>query len=623
MAQKHDEAAVEDGERRIRALDPERARAWLDDLVGAARERSDGGLVDRLREGSSRVESIAAVLDLSTYLNSLAQQHPEWLEPLLGDARAAIAERIIGRIDELNVLPTPDQAEPALMTRLRQIKREVSLLLAMRDILGLAGPQETTGDLSALAEAAVRAAVRFCLADLHRRGKLKLPHPEDPERRSGFFVLGMGKLGARELNYSSDVDLIVFFEETAGIFPEPMEAVDVLSKLVRRLVRIIGERTADGYVFRTDLRLRPDPSAMPLAISTDAALTYYEGSGRNWERAAMIKARCIAGDRQAAEAFLEEIAPFVWRKYLDFAAIMDIQSMKARIDEHRGFDDIAVAGHNVKLGRGGIREVEFFVQAQQLIAGGRAPQLRQRRTDRALEELAEGGWITAATRDELTADYWFLRRVEHAIQMVADEQSHTLPEDEEGLERIARLAGLKDRSAFAEALVEHLKRVDRHYGGLFKERDEEAKAEDPQAALAGLLNAEDDSEGVARLKALGFARPGDVARIVRGWSFGRYRCDALRRGPCASRPRPANAPQGVLAGAGSGRGDRDLRHLPRRPAGGHPVLLADRLQPAHPRPSGARHHLGPGAARDDRGAPACLRRAARPGVLRRDSGPAT
>ncbi|MBB4004231.1 bifunctional [glutamine synthetase] adenylyltransferase/[glutamine synthetase]-adenylyl-L-tyrosine phosphorylase [Aurantimonas endophytica] len=508
------------GEIRPVPLDPEKAAAWLADLRKAAGAKELPKLDAFLGRGGPDVDALAAILDLSTHLNAEMLQHPEWLEALFGeDARARI-DALIGRAAHLD---GPELGEAAMMAELRRIKRETCLLIALRDLFGASTVAETTADLSALAEAAIGAAMRFCIAEAHRAGKLKLPHPDEPERGCGIFVLGMGKLGAGELNYSSDVDLIVFFDAASGICTDPGEQVDVFSRLVRRLVRMIGERTADGYVFRTDLRLRPDPGAMPLAISTDAAMTYYEGSGRNWERAAMIKARPVAGDRAAGEAFLQELTPFVWRRYLDFAAIADIQAMKSRIDEHRGFDDIAVAGHNVKLGRGGIREVEFFVQAQQLIAGGRSPALRQRRTDRALAALTAGGWIAADTERDLSDDYWFLRRIEHCIQMVADAQTHTLPDDPDGLERIARLAGFEDRAAFSTALLERLHRVDRHFTRLFNDgRDRDADAP-PQGGFERLLSTDDDPESLARLAELGYARPADIARIVRSWNYGRYR----------------------------------------------------------------------------------------------------
>ena len=529
-------------------LDINRAKDWAGDLRKAADEAGlvrlsalmsdigDAGEVAGAASipGPSDADRIAAVLDLSPFLGGQMLQHPEWLDALFdADARDIIAARIAALAD----CPSADQSEAALMTALRLAKGEASLLVALRDLFGAATVAETTADLSALAEAAVGAAVRYCLREADRTGKIALADNASPEAGSGLIVLAMGKLGGRELNYSSDIDLIVFFDPEAGICAEPMEAVDIFSKLAKRLVKIIGERTADGYVFRTDLRLRPDPGATPLAISVDTAMTYYESSGRNWERAAMIKARPIAGDLAAGDAFLKELSPFVWRRFLDFAAIADIQAMKGRIDEHRGFGAIAgsqgLGGTNVKLGRGGIREIEFFAQAQQLIAGGRSPKLRPRRTDEALIALAQTGWISNNAAEQLTADYWFLRRVEHAIQMIADEQTHTVPDDADGLERVARLSGFAGRADFAARLIETLQRVDGRFDELFSEgrrRGEPAHGRVEAGTPGGertlfvrLLSSEDDPDALAVLERIGYARPGDIARMVRSWGFGRYR----------------------------------------------------------------------------------------------------
>jgi len=501
-------------------IDEDAARRWIADLREAAEERGLNRLGAFLESGHPDTARLSALLDLSPFLNGIILKNPEWLEDVLTEGAAACVKRTIESVAGHAI---SDMNERGLMTALREAKRRIALLLAMSETFGGASLEETTGALSDFAEAAVGAALRFCLADLNASGKIALPFPEEPEKECGLFVLGMGKLGARELNYSSDIDIIVFFDADKPLTPDPMDASETLARLVRKLTRILNERTGDGYVFRTDLRLRPDPSAMPLAMSTDMALTYYEGSGRDWERAAMIKARTIAGDRKAGEAFLKEVTPFVWRKYLDFSAVAAIQDMKQRIDRHRGFESIGLAGHNVKLGRGGIREIEFFAQAQQLIAGGRAPKLRQRRTDRALAELASGGWIAGKTAEELTSDYWFLRRVEHAIQMQADEQSHTLPEDDEKLAAVAHLAGFSGVDALGEALLPCLKRVDRHYSGLFSEGRDEADRGDDHSALATLSRTPDDPTAIAALESLGYERPNDIARVVHSWTLGRYR----------------------------------------------------------------------------------------------------
>ena len=240
-------------------------------------------------------------------------------------------------------------------------------------------------------------------------------------------------------------------------------------RVTQALARLLQQRSGDGYVFRVDLRLRPDPASTQVAMSTDAALHYYEREGRTWERAAMIKARPCAGDPKAGEALLAELAPFVWRKHLDFAALADVHDMKRQMQTYRGQSEIAVEGHNVKVGRGGIREIEFFAQTQQLIAGGRHPELRVRPTLRG----AAMCWRPATgsrsqARDELTAAYEFLRRVEHRLQMIADEQTHALPEDAEAVERFAHFFGYDSRAAFAKDLLGHLNTVQGHYSKLFE-----------------------------------------------------------------------------------------------------------------------------------------------------------
>src|SRR4029077_15610673 len=230
------------------------------------------------------------------------------------------------------------------------------------------------------------------------------------------------------------------------------------------------------------LRLRPDPASTQIAISTAAALDYYESRGQNWERAALIKARPCAGDLAAGEALLAALSPFIWRKYLDFAAVADVHAMKRQIQVYRGHDEIAVEGHNIKLGRGGIREIEFFVQTQQLIAGGRYPELRVKATlqtlpplvggariaPHATDERGGGAWVDQHVRDDLGAAYRFLRLVENRLQMVADEQTHSLPADRDDLQRFACFAGFADRDAFAQALLVHLRNVQRHYATLFE-----------------------------------------------------------------------------------------------------------------------------------------------------------
>jgi glutamate-ammonia-ligase adenylyltransferase len=341
---------------------------------------------------------------------------------------------------------------------------------------------------------------------------------------SGLIVLGMGKLGGGELNYSSDIDLILLYDPARAA---PV-ARDILhgffNRLARELVRILDERTADGYVFRTDLRLRPDPRSTPLVMSVAGALSYYESVGQNWERAALIKARPVAGDRIAGQRFLAELQPYIWRKHLDFAAITDIHSIKRQIQAHRGGGRIAILGHDIKLGRGGIREIEFFAQTQQLIWGGRRRDLRVSATCEALARLAAAGRITESDRAALTADYRFLRRVEHRLQMVDDAQTHRLPGDAEGIAKLAVFLGYPNAEAFTGELVAHLGSVERHYAELFEEA--------PSLADSGNLvftGADDDPGTLETLTQLGFAKPSDVVGMVRDWHHGRMRATRSHR----------------------------------------------------------------------------------------------
>ncbi|CAN0187297.1 unnamed protein product [Discosporangium mesarthrocarpum] len=328
----------------------------------------------------------------------------------------------------------------------------------------------------------------------------------------------MGKLGARELNYSSDIDLIVLFDQETVPYTGDGGLQHLFTRLARNLVALMDERTRDGYVFRTDLRLRPDPGATPPAISVLAAEVYYESAGQNWERAAMIKARPVAGDEQAGLAFLDILRPFMWRRSLDFAAIQDIQSIKRQINAHRGGAQIAVAGHNIKLGRGGIREIEFYAQTQQLIWGGRNPDLRVRGTIEAITRLTAAGHVTPAALADLTKAYGFHRRLEHRLQMTDDRQTHELPDDEEGLLKVAIFLGYETVEAFTEDLLSELRTVAQHYAALFEDEGD----------LAGTGNlvftgAEDDPDTLKNLAEMGFAEPATISSTVRVWHAGRYR----------------------------------------------------------------------------------------------------
>jgi glutamate-ammonia-ligase adenylyltransferase len=462
---------------------------------------------------------LEAVFGNSPYLAGLALREPETLTRLLEEGPDAA----FGAALDLAAGPAPEVTRAQLAETLRTAKRRAALAIGLADIAGLWPLERVTGALSALADAALQASAALLLREAEARGEMRLRWPDDPTRGSGLIVLGMGKLGARELNYSSDIDLVVLFDPEAGAYhgDNPLAC---FVRIARDLVRLMEERTAGGYVFRTDLRLRPDPAATPLAVSVEAALTYYGALGQNWERAAMIKARPVAGDGAAGASFLAELRPFVWRKNLDFAAIRDVHSIKRQIQAHRGGATIAVAGHNLKLGRGGIREIEFFAQTQQLIWGGRDPALREPATLRALAALTRVGLVQERTRAELEEAYRFLRRIEHRLQMIDDRQTHAVPTEPAGLARLAAFAGFSDTDAFAAALTHQLSRVERHYAALFEEA--------PELGGPGSLvftGVEDDPDTIATLRQMGFANPSGVAATVRGWHHGRPRATRSSR----------------------------------------------------------------------------------------------
>jgi glutamate-ammonia-ligase adenylyltransferase len=477
----------------------------------------------------------AALLDAlgghSPYLAELAARESEALMAL---AETGPDEAMAQAIDPLAALD-PAMPRAAVAAALRQAKRRGALAAAVADIAGLWPLERVTGAISDLAEAAIDAACAHLLREAAARGEIRLPGAQkaDPRlvgRNSGLVVLGMGKLGGRELNYSSDVDLMVLYDPTVAAYHAD-RAGAVYVRIARDLVKLLEDRTADGYVFRTDLRLRPDPAATPLAVSIPAAITYYESMGQNWERAAMIKARPVAADRAAGEAFLREIRPFVWRRHLDFAAVADIHSIKRQIHAHKGAKGanatVQVEGHDVKLGRGGIREIEFTAQVLQLIWGGRDPGLRNPTTIGALTALAAAGKIDPRAVKDLSAAYVFLRNLEHRLQMVADRQTHRMPEDAAGVARIASFLGFADAEAFRAAFTRHMEQVERHYGEMF-EAEPTLASEEAKGSLV-FTGVEDDPATIATLRAMGYANPSGVAAMVRGWHHGHTRTTRSER----------------------------------------------------------------------------------------------
>jgi glutamate-ammonia-ligase adenylyltransferase len=492
-----------------------------------AEQRLAGWLVDLEPQQAAAIRERAARYPrLNSILLGVSQASPYLFDLLRADAARAIRlfdcapEPHLARLIEetcRDVEAAPSEADA--MQLLRRMKSEAALLIALCDIGGVWPVMQVTAGLTDLAVAAVRSALRYLLRQEVARGRLSPSYADRPEENSGLIVLAMGKMGAGELNFSSDIDLIVFFDADAPTLATDIEPQPFFVRLTQAMARLLQQRSGDGYVFRVDLRLRPDPASTQVAISTASALNYYERDGRTWERAAMIKARPCAGDAKAGAALIADIAPFVWRKHLDFAALADVHDMKRQMQTFRGQSDIAVEGHNVKIGRGGIREIEFFAQTQQLIAGGRHPELRVRPTLEALSVLASSHWITRAARDEMSAAYQFLRRVEHRLQMVADEQTHTLPEDPAAVERFAGFFGYESRAAFARDLLGHLNVVQGHYSKLF-EGDPTGTAKLPAVDYGA---GPDDPRLIEHLAAIGFKKPLVVAKTVQQWLAGDYR----------------------------------------------------------------------------------------------------
>lgn len=496
---------------------------WRDDAGRLGED--DAGLAAWMRAVAEADHShhavLAACFGNSPFLSTILHHEPAFTRRLLAEGPDAARDAVFAE-----TRTTCTRAKDAdVMRALRVGKRRLALTAALGDVSGLWALEHVTEALSDYASLALDLSAAHLLREGHEIGTIVLPNPEEPLVDCGYVILGMGKLGARELNYSSDIDIIVLFDLDKIDYRGSKSPHEYFVRLTKGLVRLMEERTGDGYVFRTDLRLRPDPGSTALAISTEAAETYYESFGQNWERAAMIKVRAVAGDIPRGEEFIAHLRPFVWRKSLDFYAIQDIHSIKRQINAHKGGAKVAVAGHNVKVGRGGIREIEFFAQTQQLIWGGRVPELRCQRTLEALGELTAFGQVDESVRADLERCYRFLRTLEHRLQMIDDAQTQTLPHEPEKLAHVATFFGIDDLDAFTQAVREVLQCVEGHYAALF----EEAPALSSDEGNLVFTGHEDDPGTIASLQAMGFGNPGSVASTVRGWHHGRYRATRSTR----------------------------------------------------------------------------------------------
>lgn len=402
---------------------------------------------------------IRGVGGCSPYLKGLLEIEYDWVLSAL-DSQENILNAEFSRLKK-----TPSSE---IKTALRVTKRRVALWSALCDFSGIWELNDVTNMLTQFADLACQLALKVALETELSRGNIPGLEIDHSPEKTGMFVLAMGKMGAHELNYSSDIDLICFFDETQFLEEKYFDARKGFIRATRLMSSILSDLTEDGYVFRTDLRLRPDPSVNPVCIATETAERYYESLGRTWERAAYIKARVVAGDTKAGINFLHSLTPFVWRKYLDFAAIEDAHDIRLRIREHKGLGGaLKLLGHNIKLGSGGIREIEFFTQTRQLIAGGRDMELRVRGTIDGLKNLSKKGWINKTVSEKLISHYTLYRNIEHRLQMVHDAQTHDLPKSIEGMERLSCMMGTTP-DLLAKDLLFSLKEVNQLTEGFFK-----------------------------------------------------------------------------------------------------------------------------------------------------------
>lgn len=428
-----------------------------------------------------------------------ARTHSPFLRFQLESQEAVAGALSEGRIEAALAAARAAGEEGGDIARaLRRERNAHALALAIGDLAGLLGLERVCNALSDLADRALERAIAAAIGELC---------PGEPPR--GFAAIALGKLGGRELNYSSDIDLLFLFDPAALPRRNRDDPGRAAVRIAQRVLELLQQRTADGYVFRVDLRLRPSPEVTPIALSLGAAISHYESSALPWERSAFIRSRHAAGDAAVGRVFLEAIHPFIWRRSLDFGAISEILAVSRQVRDHFSAGQTFGPGFDLKRGRGGIREVEFFAQAHQLIHGGRQAELRAPATLDALAALASAGRIGRDDAERLRDAYRLLRTIEHRVQMVDDRQTHQLPPGRDALDNVARLHGAADGAALLALVAPHVAAVSRLYDAL-------APEERP-----GLPHERGALE--ARLAALGFPEPAAAAARIAGWRSGRAR----------------------------------------------------------------------------------------------------
>ena len=501
-------AAAEPGFAAVRPFREEGAQAGVKRLRGAASRLGAAALENALDTAAGQ-RFFGFLFGNSAFLGGLLARDVEFAQTLVTDPPDRIAERLLDPLAAAD----PGMDRPELMRLLRLSRNRIALIAAVYDCFGIWDVMRCARLLSDFADHAVRLTVSHLLAQGVAQGDLA---PAE-DGRSGYFVLAMGKQGARELNYSSDIDLIAIYDAERVRYQGAKTPRDHFTRLTHAMVSILESRNADGYVFRTDLRLRPDAASTPAAVTADFALDYYLERGRTWERAAFIKARPVAGDIEAGNRFLERLAPFIWDEALDFRSVEDIRAISEQIHDFHGHGEVQLAGQNVKLGRGGIREIEFFVHMHQLAYGGRNRRLRGAGMLAMLDVLESEHHLMPRQAETLKAAYVLLRRVEHRLQMINDNQTQTLPENEAGLAHVAGFLNLASTAELEALLGDAFSGVHALYRARFNVPERER-----QVAEAVLAGPQGRADAVSAMAAAGFAEPEAAVEVVAGWLAGRH-----------------------------------------------------------------------------------------------------
>ena len=470
-------------------------------------------------------EEMAKILNLaitsSPYLKRLIKSEEDLISEIKSKGFYTAYKNILSSLEELSYEIDSIKVRKSL----RIFKKRASLLIALGDLSGIFDLSEVTKFLSILADKCLDSALSHLLKKYAQEGKISLKDDNRPLSDCGITIIGMGKLGAYELNYSSDIDLIYLFDAQKIKYFGNKEIGDFMIKFAKELTSLIEQRDKDGYVFRVDLRIRPDPLSTPIIMTVNAAENYYESFGQNWERAAMIKARAVAGDLTLGKEFISRIYPFVWRRSLDFKAINDIKDIKkqisSRLQEEKEFKGF---GYNIKLGKGGIRDIEFFVQVQQLIWGGRCKSLQVSDTLSALSILNKEGYISNPTANELKSAYIFFRNLEHRLQMINDEQTHKLPINIKEFDVISLLMGFEKRENFLNILQTHLNNSSREFSKYFF--DAKSNKEGSKLIFSG---EEDNKIKIKEISNFGFSNPEIISNAIISWTRGLYTSTRSKR----------------------------------------------------------------------------------------------